>query len=299
MSIREDKERDARFRAELDAWAARSRAELDERGKRFRGELNVRGELDERSRDELIALDKRLRAELDERSREESVALDKWLRGELYALDALDELDALDDPRKLYEWLREQRGVGEWFREERAAWSAWPGRSAKALDELDELDKLDELDARFRAELDELDARSRVAMAARSRAELDAQSRVAVATRVEQIEQVKGQQTRPAARPINEETLRLRAERAARVWSHFGLVLPAHSREKFLGPDLAEHTADFFAALAEAEAPGRQNLLIVYYTIVAIAKVIDCAWVTAQRRLRDEFDWVVGRLTQK
>jgi hypothetical protein len=107
-----------------------------------------------------------------------------------------------------------------------------------------------------------------------------------------------------AAPPLNSaESLRLRAERLAsrapKVWNCFGRFLPAWSREKLFGPDLAEHACDLFVELAAAETRGRQNRLIVKFTAAAAVKVFNSIQVTARRRLRDEIEWVAGALTRK
>jgi hypothetical protein len=224
------------------------------------------------------ALCSRFRAEVD--------AMDARYRAELDALDARAARAELDAGDARFRAALDALGAGD--ARFRAELDAMDARYRAALG------AGDARDARYRAELDELCARFRAeldAMGARFRAELDAMVELAML--------VPGQQGRSASRLTDGENLRLHVDRIAQVWSCFGFVLPAHSREKFLGSDLLEHTADLFAALAAAESPCKQNLLIVSHTIIAIAKVINCVRVTAQRRLRDEFDWVAGRLTQK
>ncbi|MGO9599213.1 MAG: hypothetical protein ACLP7Q_14595 [Isosphaeraceae bacterium] len=103
-----------------------------------------------------------------------------------------------------------------------------------------------------------------------------------------------------ALSPSDRERLRLGAVRAAskwpKVWSRFGRFLPSHAREKFLEPDLAEHTSDFFEALSTAGTRAKQNLLIVSFTIAALGKVLACTGAAFRRRLGDEFDTIRSRL---
>jgi hypothetical protein len=111
---------------------------------------------------------------------------------------------------------------------------------------------------------------------------------------------VDGQAEAQAARSLNgAENLRLRAARvateASQVWRRFGVFLPSRTKTKILSPLLAEHTSDFFASLVEAGTRGKQNWLILSFTIAAVAKVLSCTCVAFRRRLRDEFDMVASR----
>jgi len=94
--------------------------------------------------------------------------------------------------------------------------------------------------------------------------------------------------------PSEVEGLWPRALRAAskwpKVWRRFGRLLPSRAREKFFDPDLAEHTSDFFEALSTAGSHGKQNQLILSFTIAAVAKVLACMGAAFRCRLRNEFD---------
>lgn len=95
--------------------------------------------------------------------------------------------------------------------------------------------------------------------------------------------------------PGEADDMRICAEGVAQAWSLFGFFLPPHNKE-LLEYDLAEHRSDLFAALATAETRRQQNQLIISFTLMAIVKVLDRIRVALQNRLRDEFDWVAGRL---
>lgn len=98
--------------------------------------------------------------------------------------------------------------------------------------------------------------------------------------------------------PSQHEDLGLRASqvtsKASRIWSRFGTILPIHAREKFYGPDLADHASDFYEALATATTRCQQNRLIVRFTAAAVGKVLACAGVAFRRRLLDELNSLMG-----
>jgi hypothetical protein len=83
------------------------------------------------------------------------------------------------------------------------------------------------------------------------------------------------------------------ASTVSRAWICFGFFLPPRSK-KLLGYDLAEHSADLFAALVEAETRAQEDWLIVRFTIVAVGKVGACAGIAFRRRLLDEFTSLMG-----
>jgi hypothetical protein len=82
----------------------------------------------------------------------------------------------------------------------------------------------------------------------------------------------------------------------ARVWRLFGFLLPSYVRERFLEPDLAEHTADLYAALAGATSDRHRNWLVIQFTITAGLKVLACAVIALRRRLVDEFNTMTRNL---
>jgi hypothetical protein len=88
------------------------------------------------------------------------------------------------------------------------------------------------------------------------------------------------------------------ASKASQRWAWFGSFLPPHSRE-LLGHDLAEHTADLFAALMGAKTQREQNRLVRRFTLAAVVKVLDRTRVALQNRLADEFHWVARRVIQE
>jgi hypothetical protein len=247
---------------------AEQRAEMDELDDRLGALTARRADLDARlealdalraERDALRAERDALRAERDALRAEMETLPDLATRRA--ELADLDALDALDS-----RWTE--------LRAERAAQRA----------ELD--DRLDALEAR-RAELGarwlELDA------LAMRRAERDGS---AARWRAEAAESsTEGENVGLCAAQV--------ASRASRVWSRFGLILPSRTRERVFDPDLAEHTADLYEALAMAGSRGKQNWLVLSFTIAAIGKALACAGVAFRRRLLDEFIGLMGLTSRR
>jgi hypothetical protein len=99
------------------------------------------------------------------------------------------------------------------------------------------------------------------------------------------------------------QDLRLHAawvvSKAPQVWSRFGFFLPRQRREKIFGNFITNHTSDLFEALNAVGSRSEQNRLIVSFTIAVIAMLVGCTGFAVERRLRDEFDSVAGRLPRE
>jgi hypothetical protein len=94
--------------------------------------------------------------------------------------------------------------------------------------------------------------------------------------------------------PANTDDLNYRTARVVKLWARFGCFLLPRSKKLF-EYDLAEHAADLYEALDDAETRREQDRLIRLFTLAAVAKVLDRLRVAFQNRLRDEFDWVARR----